>query len=39
MNLLENKDKIYSIRKETAKNHAKFLLVKKEIEELDKIER
>ena len=39
MQLLENKDNLYSIHKETAKNHKKFVEIKKEIEELVKVER
>ena len=39
MQLLESKDKLYSISKETDKNHKKFVEIKKEIEELVKVER
>jgi len=39
MQFLESKDKLYSISKETAKNHKKFVEIKKEIEEFAKAER
>jgi hypothetical protein len=39
MQLLESKDKLYSISKETDKNHKKFVEIKKEIEELVKVQR
>lgn len=39
MQFLECKDKLYSISKETAKNHKKFVEIKKEIEEFAKAER